>query len=386
MSALSFLLLLLPASAVRLLVPPTPQLRASAPLCMSITYPEYIKEKQAKDAASSDAKTFGASSSLIEDPELIKAAEEAAGQAGHLDQFSPSQIVIAFNSWKLSEGVSYESKEDAATALRNFAADLKLITTHLELAESALFSSETFNAFGEDDLTAYLDSEWRLTWQKAAEARKHAEAQRAKALAGQAAAEDKMKQAVENASQNEKAALTAAEAAYSRDMLEIEAKAGQERARLAQQLASVAAEEKETREAALKRLTKVRKEASMRAATSVATAQADREGAMHMFKQMEQQALSSMENAEKELSNSLKLAKEQEERARLAAEKKASIIVAAQSEAKALLELLKKSKEEAAKAAAQMEEEKREMESAVELANKRVRKAKLAAAAALEDI
>ncbi|KAL1520401.1 hypothetical protein AB1Y20_021987 [Prymnesium parvum] len=383
------LLLPLPALHPAWALPHAPRLAAPArsPVRLALTYPEYVKAKEIKDAGQNGTQaTFGASSSLIDaTPELINMAREAAEKAGHAEKFSASQIVLAFNAWKLSSGTTYENKEEASKALRAFAADLQLITSNLEAAESVLFNSD-FNPFADDELTAYLNSEWHSAWKQASDSRASAEAQKAKALAGQAAAQDKLRQAVALASQNEKSIIAAAEAQYSKAMREAEEVAGQERARLALALAQVAADEKEAREAALKQLTNAKKDAAVKAASSVATAQADREGALHMFKQMEEQATSSLEAADMELKQALKWAQEQEEAARKAAAKKASLIVTAQSEAKALLELLKQSKQEAAAAAAKMEEEKLEMEKAVELANKRVRKAKLAAAAALEDL
>lgn len=361
---------------------------------LALTYPEYVKEKALKESqermnghSEAPPSTFGTSSSLIDDADLITAAQEAAEKAGHAEKFTASQIVIAFNAWKLTRGVNYKSKEEAAAALRDFASDMRLITTHLEAAESALFSTgEASNPYESDELSDYLNSQWRDTWKQACLARKDAEAQRNKAQAGKAAAEDKLKQAMAAASKQEKSSVASAEADYAMAIREAEERAGQERARLAQLLSQVAADEKDAREAAFKKLAAFRNEAALKCANALATAQADREGAMHMFKQMESQALAAIQAADKEASEALQAAQEQEEAARLAAEKKAALVIAAQSEARALLELLKQSKEEAAANAARMEEEKREMEKQVDLANKRVRKAKLAAAAALEDL
>lgn len=365
---------------------------ARAVAMMASKYPEYVKEQELKRVSKQimalgvggPPTTFGASSALIDDADLMSAAREAAEAAGHAEKFSASEIVIAFNSWKLSRGLSYKSKEDAAVALRTFAADYQLIETHLEAAQSALFNTEVDgNALMPEDLDA---NKWRTSYKAALETKDMAEQQRQAAIAGQQAAEDKLRQALSVAAKQEKSTLAAAQVEYLRELQAAEERAATERSRLAMALAQVAVDEKEAREAAQKKLDAVRQEATQRAANAIANAQADRTGAAHKWSQTEEVAIQALRQAEEDMTAALLTAQKQQEAARVAAEKKAALVIAAQSEAKALLELLKQSKEEAAAATANMEKQMREMQNAVDLANKRARKAKLAAAAALEEL
>ena len=82
----------------------SPMLRASTSspaVSMKLVSPPDVDEVASRIAEAMPA-AFGASASLIGDPELMQTAVEAAREAGHGENFTASQIAIAFNSWKVS--------------------------------------------------------------------------------------------------------------------------------------------------------------------------------------------------------------------------------------------------------------------------------------------
>eukprot|EP00316_Scyphosphaera_apsteinii_P015626 CAMPEP_0119314308 /NCGR_PEP_ID=MMETSP1333-20130426/32348_1 /TAXON_ID=418940 /ORGANISM="Scyphosphaera apsteinii, Strain RCC1455" /LENGTH=393 /DNA_ID=CAMNT_0007319395 /DNA_START=26 /DNA_END=1207 /DNA_ORIENTATION=+ len=372
--------------AFRLSVTP-PILHMSAPA-------NSVKESQINDAASVVNESelipaaFGVSSSLACDPDLMLAASEAADFAGLAETFTASQIVIAFNSWKLLLGRTHKSTEEEVMDLRAFAANAHLISTHLKAAESALIGVDTISGdvydLAADELGASTD--WIGVYNQAAATRESAAMQQSEAVAGRLAAEDKLRQALLLANQEEEGALTAAQVQRAQEVQEAEEIASRERARIAQALAQVAVDEKEQRQAAENRYAAVTREVLQRSGKSKAGAEADRRGALHKWMQAEERAAAAIKRAGMDMANALKQAKDQEDATRMAADKRASAVVAAQAEAQALLELLKQTKDEAAAMATKAQAEKEEMEKAVQMANRRAQKAKLAAQAALDEI
>jgi hypothetical protein len=355
---------------------------------MASTYPEYIKERESKEVEAPVEPTpeaFGASSSLC-NPEFVAAAQEAAELAG-VTSFTASEIVISFNAWKLSLGLTYSDKDEEGLALRAFASDAELIKQYLQAADSALFGWEQPGFVATDDgLESALNEDWRIAYDKAAEQRTQAEAQLSRASEGMGAAEDKLRNAMAITGKQEENARMIAQREYKKELRQAEERASGERARIAQELAIVNAEEKDARETAEKRLHEAIDAMQASSARAIASAQADRAGAVHKWKGLAGQSKLAVDGAESDMSAALLRARELAAAAKAAAEKRAQSTIAAQAEAKALLELLKQKNDEAAKLSAKAREEKRELEAAVALANKRARKAKLAAAAALEDL
>lgn len=366
---------------------PTPR---AAVLMQAPTFSDYVKNRNLEEAQADvsnggTAASFGASSSLNCDPDFLLAAKEAAEGAG-LEQFSASEIVIAFNSWKLSLGRTYRSKDEEANDLRSFGSNLDLITQHLQAAESALFNIEE-PGYTPEDLSVELESvNWRGVYNQAAASRSTAEKAKAEAMRGTAAANDKLRQAQAMASKEESEAMASAQAVYEAAVGVAADEASRERARLAQLLAQVAVTEGEARTAAKKRLREAVEQAKHHSSTTITAAEADRKGALHKWEQTEGQAEAALKAAEADMAYALAQAKDQESAAKAAAEKRSAAALAAQSEAKALLEMLKQTQEKAAQDAQSALQARRDMESQVEAANKRAQKAKLAAQAALDEL
>lgn len=354
-------------------------------VCMTATYGDYIKERHATEAQGDAPEAFGASSSLC-NPEFVAAAKQAAELAG-VTSFTASEIVISFNAWKLSLGLTYSDKEDEGLALCAFASDAALIKQYLQAADSAIFDTEAlFDDTTDNDFDSSLNEDWRNTYDKAAEQRTQSEAQLSRASEGMAAAEEKLRKAMALTSQQEEEVRMIAQRAYKHELRQAEESASAERSRIAKELALVNAEEKEAREAAEKRLHESIDALQISSAKAIAAAQADHVGALHKWKGTVEHSKMAIKAAEADMSSALLRAREQATAAKAAAEKRAQATIAAQAEAKALLELLKQKNDETMKISARALEQKRELEAAVEYANKRARKAKLAAAAALEDL
>jgi hypothetical protein len=345
----------------------------------------HVAQSEGAFAEAAAPAAFGVSSALNCDPDFLQAAKEAAEGAG-LGHLSASEVVIAFNSWKLSLGRSYRTKEEEANDLRSFGSNLDLINQHLLAAESALINIDD-PSYAPEDLTVELEAvNWRGVYDQASASRKAAEKAKAEAAAGTASADEKMRHAQSMTSKEEAAALAAAQARYEQDVGAAADDAARSRAKLAQQLAQVAVTEQEARALAQKRLTEEMSHAKHQSATTMTSAEADRKGALHKWQQTEEQADAALKAAEADMAYALAQAKEQEAAAKAAAEKRAAAALAAQSEAKALLEMLKQTQEKAAQDAQQAEAARREMEAAVEAATKRAQKAKLAAQAALDEL
>jgi hypothetical protein len=364
---------------------------ARAPLAMAATYPEYMNDRMAAGESSTlhefegTPASFGASSALC-DEDLLTVAQQAAEQAG-TGSFTGTEIIIAFNAWKLAQGRTYTDATEEGLALRAFAADQELIEEYMQAAESALFGGETGAAEAEVFLSAMLSNdEWRKAYDKAAERRASAEKMRVQATAGMSAAEDRRRLALASTSKHEEAAREIAQQDYTTALKRAEEHASSERGRLAQELALVNAEEKDARKLAEKQYGDALNTLQATSAKVIASAQADRAGALHKWKSVGKQALADIDAAETDMSAALAQAREQAQAAKEASEKRAQATLTAQAEAKALLELLRQTKEEAAMISSKARADKQELEAAVELANKRARKAKLAAAAALEDL
>lgn len=388
--ATTLMMLVGAASAVRVHVP----VRVCAPrvpraaLAMS-ALPEYIKDERETATLHEFEGTpaaFGASSGALCEQDLMTVAQEAAEQAG-VGAFTGTEIIIAFNAWKLSQGLSYTSSTEEGLALRTFASDADLITEYMQAAESALFGAEPGAAEADELLSAVLSNDdWRKAYDKAAEKRSVAEKMRVQATAGMSAAEEKLRQTMATTSRNEEAARDLAQREYAAALKLAEQTASMERSRIASELALVNAEEKDARKAAEATFQNSMTELQSGSARVLAAAQADRVGALHKWKSVGQKALADIQQAEASMSAALIDAREQAQAAKDASEKRAQSTLTAQAEAKALLELLRQTKEEAAMISSKARAEKSELEAAVELANKRARRAKLAAAAALEDL
>mmetsp|Transcript_37654 Transcript_37654/g.85506 ORF Transcript_37654/g.85506 Transcript_37654/m.85506 type:complete len:384 (-) Transcript_37654:450-1601(-) len=364
----------------------SPMLRASTSspaVSMKLVSPPDVDEVASRIAEAMPA-AFGASASLIGDPELMQTAVEAAREAGHGENFTASQIAIAFNSWKLSKGWVFESKEETAAALRTFAANFNLITTFLEAAGSATLFDTEASLQQQEELPMLAD--YQLQFDQASAALARAKEQQEQAIAGRAAAEDKLMQATMKASEQESKQLAASEAEYAKAVAEAAEKAAQERARLLRELTQVSVDEQEARLRAHSELLESRKVVEARSLEMMSSAEADRKGSLHKWAQSEKSSAAALKAAQEEMADAMRKTKEAEVAARKLAERKAAMIVEAQSEATALLELLRRSKEEAFTASTRLADEKKEMAEALDLANARVRKAKQAAQAALDEI
>jgi len=348
----------------------------------STSYHEYVRERTVAADTLPEGFTpnvFGASS-VVCDPDLMNAAADYEGE------FKASEIVIAFNAWKMAMGRSYQKKEEESIALRAFAADHGLIRAHLEAAESALLgvgSSATVEDLPSVDGT-YED--WLAVYEQAASDRTAAASQLADVATGRSAAEQKLKKCMTAALREEEMFHEEAQRVMQEEMEAAELEASATRSRLAMEMAQVAVDEKNARAAAEKRMSDTMREVKQRSAGTIASAEADRAGAAHKWEQQEEQLRVHRAQAEAMMARALEKVKAHEVRIKAQAQKNTAAVISAQSEAKALLELLKQTKEKAASEAAKAEQERREMEANVLKANRRAQKAKLAAAAALEDL
>lgn len=339
------------------------------------TYAEYTKGNSKADGNKKAVQPPPA------EADFLLAAKEAAAGAGITQ--TPSEIVIAFNSWKMSLGRSYSSAEEEASDLRSFATNADMITQHLTATRDTVATSVPA---AEEVSVEFEGVDWRGVYNAASMARNAAEAEKAKAAAGRTSANDKLRQAQATASQEEQKAYSMAQETYVKEVSAAADDATRERSRLASALTQVAETENDARVAAQKRLQETMVTAKNAAAGIMASAQAERKGQLFTWEQTEEAAEAALKAAEADMAYALAQAKEQEAAAKASAETRAGAALAAQSEAKALLEMLKQTQEKALTDAESAAQQRRDMESQVEAANKRAQKAKLAAQAALEEL
>ena len=176
---------------------PTP--RAAVRMATGSTYAEYTK-------GNTDGNKKSAQPPAAE-ADFLMAAKEAAAGAGITQ--SPSEIVIAFNSWKISLGRSYSSAEEEASDLRSFATNADMITQHLQ---STRETAATSGPVADEVVVEFEGVDWRGVYNAASMARNSAEAEKAKAASGRTAANDKLRQAQATASQEEQKAYSMAQA------------------------------------------------------------------------------------------------------------------------------------------------------------------------------
>jgi len=117
--------------------------------------------------------------------------------------------------------------------------------------------------------------------------------------------------------------------------------ASRERSRLSQQLAQVSVEERSTRQASERQLNSRIEEVKRTSQNTLTAADSDQKGALHKWKVVEDQALAALKVAEADMAHALEQSRSQQEMSRIEAEKRSAAALAAQSEAKALMELLK---------------------------------------------
>ena len=175
--------------------------RAAVRMAAGSTYAEYTKGNNKGDGNKKGAQPPPA------DADFLTAAKEAAAGAGITQ--TPSEIVIAFNSWKLSLGRSYSSAEEEASDLRSFATNADMITQHLQVTREVAMAS---TPAPEQISVEFEGVDWRGVYNAASMARNSAEAEKAKAASGRTAANDKLRQAQATASQEEQKAYSMAQA------------------------------------------------------------------------------------------------------------------------------------------------------------------------------
>ena len=168
------------------------------------TYAEYTKGGNSQDAGN---KKPAAVQPPPANEDFLLAAKEAAAGAGITQ--SPSEIVIAFNSWKMSLGRTYSNAEEEASDLRSFATNADMITQHLTATRDAVAASAPA---AEEVHVEFEGVDWRGVYNAASMARNAAEAEKATAAAGRVAANDKLRQAQETASKEEQKAYKMAQA------------------------------------------------------------------------------------------------------------------------------------------------------------------------------
>ena len=180
-----------------------PAPRAAVRMAAKGTYAEYTKGNS-KDAGTQKP-------AAVQPPpaneDFLLAAKEAAAGAGITQ--SPSEIVIAFNSWKMSLGRTYSNAEEEASDLRSFATNADMITQHLTATRDAVATSAPA---AEEVNVEFEGVDWRGVYNAASLARNAAEAEKATAAAGRVAANDKLRQAQETASKEEQKAYKMAQA------------------------------------------------------------------------------------------------------------------------------------------------------------------------------
>ena len=179
----------------------SPAPRAAVRMATGSTYAEYTKGNSKADGNKKAVQPPPA------EADFLMAAKEAAAGAGITQ--TPSEIVIAFNSWKMSLGRSYSSAEEEASDLRSFATNADMITQHLSATRDVVATSVPA---AEEVNVEFEGVDWRGVYNAASMARNSAEAEKAKAAAGRTAANDKLRQAQATASQEEQKAYSMAQA------------------------------------------------------------------------------------------------------------------------------------------------------------------------------
>jgi len=178
-----------------------PASRAAVRMAAGSTYAEYTKGNSKADGNKKAVQPPPA------EADFLLAAKEAAAGAGITQ--TPSEIVIAFNSWKMSLGRSYSSAEEEASDLRSFATNADMITQHLTATRDTVATSVPA---AEEVSVEFEGVDWRGVYNAASMARNAAEAEKAKAAAGRTSANDKLRQAQATASQEEQKAYSMAQA------------------------------------------------------------------------------------------------------------------------------------------------------------------------------
>lgn len=182
-----------------------PAPRAAVRMAAGSTYAEYTKGNSKADGNKKAVQPPPA------EADFLLAAKEAAAGAGITQ--TPSEIVIAFNSWKMSLGRSYSSAEEEASDLRSFATNADMIAQHLTATRDTVATSVPA---AEEVNVEFEGVDWRGVYNAASMARNSAEAEKAKAAAGRTAANDKLRQAQATASQEEQKAYSMAQARTTR--------------------------------------------------------------------------------------------------------------------------------------------------------------------------
>ena len=152
-----------------------PAPRAAVRMAAGSTYAEYTKGNS-KDAGN---KKPAAVQPPPANEDFLLAAKEAAAGAGITQ--SPSEIVIAFNSWKMSLGRTYSNAEEEASDLRSFATNADMITQHLTATRDAVATS---TPAAEAVSVEFEGVDWRGVYNAASMARNATEAEKATAAAG----------------------------------------------------------------------------------------------------------------------------------------------------------------------------------------------------------
>ena len=183
----------------------SPAPRAAVRMATGSTYAEYTKGNSKADGNKKAVQPPPA------EADFLMAAKEAAAGAGITQ--TPSEIVIAFNSWKMSLGRSYSSAEEEASDLRSFATNADMIAQHLTATRDTVATSVPA---AEEVNVEFEGVDWRGVYNAASMARNSAEAEKAKAAAGRTAANDKLRQAQATASQEEQKAYSMAQARTTR--------------------------------------------------------------------------------------------------------------------------------------------------------------------------
>merc|ERR1719424_767899 len=240
-----------------------PAPRAAVRMAAGSTYAEYTKGNSKADGNKKAVQPPPAEADF-----LLAAKEAAAG----ITQ-TPSEIVIAFNSWKMSLGRSYSSAEEEASDLRSFATNADMIAQHLTATRDTVATSVPA---AEEVNFEFEGVDWRGVYNAASMARNSAEAEKAKAAAGRTAANDKLRQAQATASQEEQKAYSMAQETYVKELATAADDAARERSRLASALTQVAETENDARVAAGKRQKETMETAKNAAASIMASAQAER--------------------------------------------------------------------------------------------------------------
>ena len=163
-----------------------------------------LQEERASAAAACEPAPapVPAEPALPEPLQLHDVASEAAADAN--GQFTATQVVRAFNAWKWALGRTYNNADGEALELRAFAANVHLIQKYLDAPPAPVANQpvETKLSIPRSDGT----QDWRTEYRLAAEARAEAEAAGRRAMAGRAAADDKLKLRQEEIGRQQQAA------------------------------------------------------------------------------------------------------------------------------------------------------------------------------------